>query len=105
MHTHLKASAILVLGILCGCAMDGDGGTHSDHATTATSEHNQLKNVTAAQAVELIATGDNVVVLDIRTPAEFARGHIKGAININSAGKDRDKQLAALDKSKTYVMH
>jgi rhodanese-related sulfurtransferase len=57
------------------------------------------------QAVELIATGDNVVVLDIRTPAEFARGHIKGAININSAGKDRDKQLAALDRSKTYVMH
>lgn len=38
-------------------------------------------DTSAHEAAELIATGD-VTVLDVRTPAEFATGHIDGAINI-----------------------
>ncbi|MFT6079032.1 MAG: 3-mercaptopyruvate sulfurtransferase SseA [Planctomycetota bacterium] len=106
MQTHIKASAILVLGILSGCSMDRDSDTQADKPTAATSMQEQrITDVTAAQAVELIATNKDVVVLDIRTPAEFAAGHIAGAININYAGDNRDEQLGALDKSKTYVMH
>lgn len=106
MQTHIKASAILMLGILSGCAMDSDSETPPETpAAEATMHAQRVTTVTATQAAELIATNNNVVILDIRTPAEFANGHIAGAININNAGATRDEQLAALDKSKTYVMH
>jgi phage shock protein E len=47
----------------------------------------------------------NTVVLDVRTPREFASGHIAGATNINWNAPDFAKKAAALDKSKTYLVH
>jgi len=46
-----------------------------------------------------------VVVLDVRTPDEFNTGHIPGAKNLDFFGDDFAKQIAALDKGKTYVVH
>ena len=45
------------------------------------------------------------VVLDVRTPEEFKAGHIPGAVNINFNSPDFDKQIGALDKNKTYLVH
>ena len=45
------------------------------------------------------------MVLDIRTPEEFAAGHIAGATNINFRAADFEKAIAALDKNQTYVLH
>jgi rhodanese-related sulfurtransferase len=46
-----------------------------------------------------------VVVLDVRTPGEFATGHIQGAINIDVEGSTFDSQIAELDKSKEYAIY
>jgi phage shock protein E len=64
-----------------------------------------LKNVTINEAEKLIKEDPKIVVLDVRTPDEFKAGHIKGAKNIDFNGDDFEKQIAALDKSKTYVVH
>ena len=63
------------------------------------------KNISVDEAAKLIQSNTNVVVLDVRTPAEFKSGHIKGATNINFNDKDFAKRIAALDKSKTYIIH
>ena len=63
------------------------------------------RNVSPSEAATMIKEKSQVIVLDIRTPKEFAEGHIEGAININFHDKDFESQLAALDKNKTYVMH
>jgi phage shock protein E len=47
----------------------------------------------------------NAVVLDVRTPKEFAAGHIPGAVNIDWNAADFASKAAALDKSKTYLVH
>lgn len=39
-------------------------------------------NVTVFQARSLIADKPELVILDVRTVAEFAEGHIEGAVNI-----------------------
>ncbi len=44
-------------------------------------------------------------VLDVRTADEFKAGHIAGAMNLDVLGAGFEKQLAALDKSKTYLVH
>lgn len=47
----------------------------------------------------------NSVVLDVRTAREFAAGHITGATNIDWNAPDFAKKVAALDRSKTYLVH
>lgn len=61
--------------------------------------------VTVKQAVERMKKFSKIIVVDIRTPGEFAKGHIKKAININMNDNDFSKQLAKLDREKTYLMH
>ena len=46
-----------------------------------------------------------VVVLDVRTPAEFAAGHLPGAVNIDVESAGFDAQVAALDKNATYAVY
>lgn len=60
--------------------------------------------MTPEEVAKLIAE-KKATVLDIRTPEEFAGGHIAGAVNIDFMGDDFAKKIAALDKSKTYVVH
>ena len=46
-----------------------------------------------------------VVVLDVRTPAEFARGHIAGATNLDFHAPDFRSKLEKLDKNRPYLVH
>jgi rhodanese-related sulfurtransferase len=63
------------------------------------------QNVNPEQASKLIAEKKDLVVLDVRTPEEFAGGHIAGAKNLDLYAKDFAEQLKALDKSKEYLVH
>ena len=63
-----------------------------------------VKNVGVEEFAKLRADKKNVV-LDVRTPEEFAKGHIPGAVNLNVNAPDFQKKLAELDKSKTYLVH
>jgi len=62
------------------------------------------KNVGVEEFDKLRADKKNVV-LDVRTPEEFAKGHIPGAVNLDFNGPDFQKKVAELDKSKTYLVH
>ena len=46
-----------------------------------------------------------VTVIDVRTPAEYAAGHIDGAVNIDVESADFDAQVAKLDKGATYAVY
>jgi len=46
-----------------------------------------------------------VVVLDVRTPAEFGQGHLPDAINMDVESADFPAQIAALDKNATYAVY
>jgi len=44
-------------------------------------------------------------ILDVRTPEEFAKGHLANALNYDWNGDDFDKQIAGLDKSKPVLVY
>ncbi|MBT8320344.1 MAG: rhodanese-like domain-containing protein, partial [Eudoraea sp.] len=47
---------------------------------------------------------ENAVLLDVRTPEEFAEGHLEGAVNMDWYQADFAKQLEAIGKgNKVYV--
>jgi phage shock protein E len=54
-----------------------------------------------SEARKLIAAGARL--LDVRTPAEFAGGHLKGAVNIPV--QELAGRLGELDKSETVLVY
>jgi rhodanese-related sulfurtransferase len=44
-------------------------------------------------------------VLDVRTAAEFAEGHVQGARNLDIQNGDFEKALESLDKDATYNVY
>jgi phage shock protein E len=72
--------------------------------TCASATDTNVTHINAEQAQKLIAE-KKAIVLDIRTPEEFAAGHIAGSTNINFRAADFEKTLAALDKNQTYLLH
>jgi rhodanese-related sulfurtransferase len=59
--------------------------------------------VTPAEAAE-IAAGD-VTVIDVRTPEEFAEGHVNGATLIDFYADDFAEQIAALPVDEPYLVY
>jgi phage shock protein E len=45
------------------------------------------------------------VIIDLRTPDELKGGVIAGSVQIDYFQKDFEKQIAALDKTKTYFLY
>ncbi len=44
-------------------------------------------------------------VIDVRTPAEYAEGHLEGALNIDVQGMDFATEVQKLDVAGTYVVY
>jgi phage shock protein E len=66
------------------------------------------KDVTVAQARQLIQDRGgkaDFVVLDVRTPEEFANGRLPGAVNVDIQAPDFQSRLAALDRGNTYLVY
>lgn len=61
--------------------------------------------VTPAQLETLVGERKDVVILDVRTPAERAGGQLAHSINVDARATDFPSQLDKLDRSKTYVVH
>ena len=61
-----------------------------------------FQNANVSEFKKLIGTKGTVLV-DVRTPGEFAQGHIEGAINIPLSTVSR--KLPELDKEKTYLVY
>jgi rhodanese-related sulfurtransferase len=65
-------------------------------------------DVTVDQGRELVqrrAGQTDFIILDVRTPEEFAEGHLAGALNINVLAPDFAARLATLDRGKTYLVY
>ncbi len=45
------------------------------------------------------------VLVDVRTPEEYASGHIANAINIDFRSPDFAQRIDSLDKSRTYLLY
>ena len=69
---------------------------------------NLAENISVQQAYELMRdhqSNTDFVVLDIRTPEEYAEGYIEDAINMDYYAADFEQQLDKLDKNQTYLVY
>jgi phage shock protein E len=96
--------AVALLGAVCGRALAADAVPHPTTTPPAVHSAGGFKNV-GVQAFEKLRQDKNSVVLDVRTPKEYAAGHVPGAINIDVTSPDFEKKVKALDPEKTYLVH
>ena len=61
-----------------------------------------VQKVDAAKAVGML---DSRVVIDVRTPAEFADGHVARARNIDVEAGDFAARISSLDKTASYLVY
>ena len=64
---------IIILLMIFGFVISG--------CTKDTSE-NKHKTISSLEAIEMMESEKDYIIVDVRTPEEFADGHIDGAINI-----------------------
>lgn len=93
---QLALAAIAVVGLVA-CSGSSAEGVATDPAASVV-----LASPVEAQA--LLADG-NVKLLDVRTPEEFAAGHLEGAENVDFYSPDFADRIGALDKGEKYVVY
>ena len=67
-----------------------------------------IEDITPQEAFTLIQNNQNnpdFVIIDVRTPEEFAEEHIENAINLDYYSETFRDELNKLDKNKTYVVY
>ena len=72
--------------------------------SNAQTKNEVAKDVTVTEFAELIEKGKGLL-LDVRTPEEFNKGHIKDAKIINYYDEDFDAQIEKLDKDKPVYVY
>lgn len=86
---------ILVVVALITVAVKTDAQTQSTVITNLSSER-----------FKAITEGDKAgIIVDLRTPDEIAKGYIKGAVFVDYLSKEWEKEVAKLDKNKTYYVY
>jgi len=94
----LKSFVALVLLVALVIGVTLTGGC----ATTA------IEDITPEEAFALIQDNQNnpdFVIIDVRTPAEFAGEHIENATNIDFYSETFRDTLNNLDRNKTYLAY
>jgi rhodanese-related sulfurtransferase len=86
------AAVALSAALLLGACSSGDdvGGATTD--------------VTVEEAVAVVAQED-MNILDVRTPAEFAAGHLDGALNIDVQSTSFDAAVSQLPKDEEWFVY
>lgn len=101
-RTRSAALALVVLAS-SGCA----GSNSPDDTPAATTPQTAQAPPTAVvePATVADAIADGAKVIDVRTPEEFAAGHLRGAVNVDLSAPDFDQRIAALDETTDYVVY
>jgi len=65
----------------------------------------KIDHVSAVEAAGLIKKDPGLLVIDLRTPSEYATGHIPNTINIDFKSPAFADELKKLDPAKPYLIH
>lgn len=101
MRSTVAAGVMAAALILGGCADATVSTTSGPTAASAPAAGSSLSPTAFAAAAKL----PNTVLLDVRTPAEFAQGHITGAVNVDVEASNFAQKAAALDRTKNYAVY
>ena len=100
--SHLARRLALVAGVLVTASGVADGKTPPPQPTEAAPAQPTEVDVAVLKTAR---DSGKVVLIDVRTPAEFADGHVPGAVNIPvDALEGRISELASYKEEPLYLI-
>jgi phage shock protein E len=92
----MKKLLALVIAVFAGALLVTGCGSSSSASSIQTVD---------PQAWMQAAAQPGVTMIDVRTPEEYAAGHVEGAININVEGPTFSSDIGKLDKNGAYALY
>ena len=90
-----------MLSLLAALVLVGVGAACSKDAVVR-----DVEAVTPADGSLLIHDmGDRLTIIDVRTPEEFAAGHLDGAVNLDLEGGQFSRLIDDLPKNEAYLVY
>jgi phage shock protein E len=107
--TVFIAALVMLLSITVSVSLGGcayiTGEAITERSPTPTAEA-VIKNVTPEEAHQLLSLSSKWVhVIDVRTPEEYAGGHLGGAVNIDLNSGDFRERINELPKDAAYLVY
>ena len=99
-----SAAALALTLAVSGCSSDSASKSVVQTAEGTVAPPEAPVRVGITDFAEVIASPD-VTIVDVRTPEEFAEGHIEGAVNIPVEYADFTDQVSQLDADGTYAVY
>lgn len=111
--SRLLVAPLAAAVLLAGCSSDsGDSGGGAADDTAAADTQSSAETfpsvngaVVSVESFEANMDADGTTIVDVRTPEEFAAGHIDGAINIELGSPGFDDLLEQMDPDSTYAVY
>jgi rhodanese-related sulfurtransferase len=99
---HLCILSVAATLSLAGC----DDGQKDPETAADPVEGFSVTHVDAIAASQLLSSNPDIVVLDVRTPAEHAEGHLPGkVVNVDFKSENFREEAAKLDRDTSYLLH
>jgi rhodanese-related sulfurtransferase len=86
----LRELILLTIIIISACTSSKDEG---------------VKKINTEEMAALIASDQNIQIVDLRTPGEIAQGFIAKSVFINFSEGNLEEKFGALDKEKSLVIY
>ncbi|MCL4245547.1 MAG: rhodanese-like domain-containing protein [Candidatus Dadabacteria bacterium] len=99
--------SIITLAAAALVAVSMAAASGGETAGQESADEEGIKEIQARDARALIEQrkNDGLVILDVRTKAEFDDGHINGSVNLDYKDEAFKEKLSGLDTSATYVVY
>ena len=112
LKTKLTTLAISLALVATACSGGSNStekqatGPDSPDAQPANDQAAGIRLVTAQEGAEIQNNPpEDLVILDVRTPEEFAAGHLEGAIMVDFYSQDFADRIAELDPDVPYLLY
>lgn len=103
MKKVLVSLVVTVAGLTGGVGLTGCSSQSAAETVSAAEAAGVTRVGPQAFAEALVEPG--VAIIDVRTPEEFADGHIDGAVNIPVQSADFTERISELDPAVTYAVY
>lgn len=94
----LSLTAFFVFGV-AACSETSSEALPEAHASTT-----QQADSGASEDLEAAPLSD-VIIIDVRSPEEFAEGHVAGALNLDFNSGEFAEAITGLDPDATYALY
>lgn len=95
-----------VLSLLTGCTTPNSNVSETNsHPDTSETKENTYEQITQIKAKEIMDSGEEYILLDVRTKEEFDDGHIEGAILIPDFEIEERAETALPDKDALILVY